>query len=337
MNKHNPGLVYIVTGAAGHLGGAVVKKLNETGKTVYALCLPGEKHMPAGENITVFTGDICDTESLSAIFGSCAGRPAAVIHCAGIVSIASKSDKKVYDVNVGGTKNIISLCEKYNIEKLVYISSVHAIPEVPGGGTVFEGDSFSPDSVIGLYAKTKAEATRCVLDYAGRGRKASIVHPSGIVGPGDFGKGHITQLVIDYCRGRLFFGIDGGYDFVDVRDVAEGILACCEFGVGGRCYILSGRYFKVFEILDMLSEITGKKKIKKMLPMWFLKATAPLSEFYYKILRQPPLFTPYSIYTLRTNANFSSGRAAVELGYAARPMRETLKDTIEWLKENGRI
>ena len=334
--KHNA-QIYIVTGAAGHLGSTVAQKLNERGKSVYALCLPNEQHLPQGRNVTVFYGDICDTDSLTDMFESCTDKSVTVVHCAGIVSIASKFNQKVYDVNVGGTKNIISLCEKYNIEKLIYISSVHAIPELPAGETITEVEFFSPGDVVGLYAKTKAEATQCVLDYARRGYKASVIHPSGIVGPGDFGRGHITQLVIDYCKGGLTSGINGGYDFVDVRDVADGILSCCEYGRSGECYILSGQYFKVYELLNMLHEITGKKKIKRILPLWFVKLTAPLSEIYYKILKQPPLFTSYSIYTLNTNANFGCDKAAKELGYAARPMRNTLADTIQWLKDNNRM
>jgi len=329
--------IYIVTGAAGHLGGVVTSMLNEQGRSVYALCLPDEKHLPQGENIKVFTGDVCNIDSLTDMFGSCENESVTVIHCAGIVSIASKYNQKVYDVNVNGTKNIISLCEKYNIEKLIYISSVHAIPELPAGGIITEADSFSPDDVTGLYAKTKAEATQCVLDYVKRGYKANVIHPSGIVGPGDFGRGHITQLVIDYCKGGLTSAINGGYDFVDVRDVAEGILSCCENGKSGECYILSGQYYKVYELLNLLHEITGKKKIKRILPLWFIKITAPLSELYYKILRQPPLFTAYSIYTLHTNANFSHKKAAKELGYTACPMTQTLADTVSWLKENNRI
>ena len=329
--------IYIVTGAAGHLGSAVTKMLNEQGKTVYALCLPDERHLPQGEHIEIFTGDICDIDSMAELFESCENHSVTVIHCAGIVSIASKFNQKVYDVNVGGTKNIISLCEKYNIEKLIYISSVHAIPELPANETITEVDRFSSDDVVGLYAKTKAEATQCVLDYAKRGYNASVIHPSGIAGPGDFGRGHITQLVIDYYKGGLTSGIKGGYDFVDVRDVADGILSCCENGKSGECYILSGQYFKVYDLLNLLHEITGKKKIKRVLPLWFVKLTAPLSELYYKILKQPPLFTSYSIYTLNTNANFSNEKATKELGYTARPMQQTLTDTIQWLKENNRI
>ncbi|MCL2814517.1 MAG: NAD-dependent epimerase/dehydratase family protein [Oscillospiraceae bacterium] len=338
MPEHNRQAVYIVTGAAGHLGGAVTKKLNELGKIVYALCLPNEKHLPQGGHIRVFYGDVCNTDSLTDMFEHCANeKEVTVIHCAGIVSIASKFDQKVYDVNVTGTKNIISLCGRYNIQKLVYISSVHAIPELPASEKITEIGRFSPDDVVGLYAKTKAEATQCVLDYAKCGHDANVIHPSGIVGPGDFGRGHITQLVIDYYKGTLTSGIDGGYDFVDVRDVADGILSCCENGRSGECYILSGRYFKVYELLNLLHEITGKRKIKRILPLWFVKLTAPLSEIYYKILRQPPLFTAYSIYTLNTNANFSHEKAAKELGYGVRPMEQTLADTIKWLAENNRL
>ena len=329
--------IYIVTGAAGHLGSAITKELDRQGKKVFALCLPGEPHMPGGGRIKVFTGDVCDIGSLSEIFEQCANSPATVIHCAGVVSISSAFDQRVYDVNVGGTKNIISLCEAYNVSKLVYVSSVHAIPELPKGEVIKEVGSFSPNAVVGLYAKTKAEATQCVLDYMNRGFSANVVHPSGIVGPGDFGRGHITQLVIDYYKGGLTSGIDGGYDFVDVRDVADGILSCCEFGRTGSCYILSGQYYKIRELLDLLHEITGRKKVKRILPLWFVKATAPLSELYYKLLRQPPLFTAYSIYTLHSNACFSHMRASVELGYKARPMRQTLADTVAWLRENGRI
>jgi len=329
--------VYIVTGAAGHLGGAVTKALGERGAAVRALCLPSEKCPPQGDHVKVFFGDVRDADSLNGIFEGCADELAAVIHCAGIVSISSKFDKNVCDVNVGGTKNIIALCEKHDVRKLVHVSSVHAIPELPAGEIIAEVDRFSPDSVVGLYAKTKAEASQCVMDYIARGRDANIVHPSGIVGPGDFGGGHITQLVIDYCKGRLTSGINGGYDFVDVRDVARSIVACCATGKSGECYILSGQYFKVYELLNLLREVTGKRAIRSVLPLWFAKATAPLSELYYRILRQPPLFTAYSIYTLGSNANFSREKAARELGHAPRPMRQTLEDTVKWLEGCGRL
>lgn len=327
--------LYLVTGAAGHLGNAIVHRLLELGKDVRALVLPHEKHIPAA-NIEIFYGDVCNKESLEAYFENPQKKDMIVIHCAGIVSIASKYQQKVYDVNVNGTKNLVDLCEKHNVKKLVYVSSVHAIPEKPKGQTISETNLFDSDDVVGLYAKTKSQATDIVLAAARRGLNASVVHPSGITGPLDNGKGHITMLVSDYCNGRLTAAMNGGYDFVDVRDVAEGIISCCNKGKPGECYILSNGFFTIGEILYMLHEITGIKEIKCFLPLWFIKLTAPMAELYYKILRRPPLFTPYSIYTLNSNSLFSHEKATKELGYTTRDMKETLRDTVNWLKKGRR-
>ncbi len=325
--------LYLVTGAAGHLGSAVIRELKKMNKNVRGLVLQGEKNIP--EDIDIFYGDVTKKDSLEDFFEN-SGAELIVIHCAGIVSITSNYSQLMYDVNVNGTKNIVELCIEKNVKKLVYVSSVHAIPEKPKGEIIFETKNFDPDKVVGNYAKTKAEATKYVLDSSRR-LNVSIVHPSGICGPYDFGNGHITTLVKDYYTGKLVAGIRGGYDFVDVRDVAKGILSCLERGRQGECYILSNKYFSVREILNMLYDITRKKKIKSFIPLWFIKIMAPVAEFYYKILKQPPLYTPYSIYTLNSNSIFSNEKAKKELGYKTRKMKETLKDTVKWLKNKNII
>lgn len=326
--------IYLVTGAAGHLGSALLARLLELGKDVRALLLPGGENIPPGD-YELFYGDVTNKESLKAFFSNPDQKDLIVIHCAGIVTISSQYQQKVYDVNVNGTKNIVDLCLENSVKKLIYVSSVHAIPEKPVGETITEIYDFDPDTVVGPYAKTKAEATAYVFASAQKGLNVSIVHPSGICGPYDDGRSHLTTLVIDYYRRRLTSGVDGGYDFVDVRDVVEGIIACSEMGRAGEGYILSNRFYEMREILGILHNITGKKKITSYLPHWFVKAIAPLAEIYYKILKQAPLFTTYSIYTLNTNAIFSHEKATEELGYHTREMEETLADTIEWLKERG--
>ncbi len=328
-------MLYFVTGAAGHLGSVVTRQLAQSGNEVRALVLPNEEHPP--ENAELYIGDVLDKESIRPCFENLNGRRLTVIHCAGIVSIASKFDQAVYDVNVTGTKNIVDLCAEYNVFKLVYVSSVHAIPELPHGTTITEVAEFSPELIVGSYARTKAEATAYVLGAARRGLNACAVHPSGITGPYDNGRGHLTSLVIDYCSSKLTSGVRGGYDFVDVRDVAAGIIAAAEKGRCGECYILSNKFYRVREILFMLHQITGKRKISHFLPTWFVKITASLAEMYYKLRKVPPLFTAYSIYTLNTNARFSHQKAVSELGYTTRDMKETLTDTVNWLKAAGRI
>ncbi len=326
--------LYLITGAAGHLGCVLASMLRQAGAKVRGLVLPTEKNLPP--DIDIFVGDVRDKSSMLSFFSDFGDYTPVVIHCAGIVSIATKVDTTVYEVNVKGTDNIIEMCKSHGVEKLIYVSSVHAIPEKPKGQVITETDEFSPDTVIGSYAKTKAQATANVLSAKDE-LCVCVVHPSGIVGPADNGRGHLTTLIIDYYKRRLTSGIYGGYDFVDVRDVAQGIISASQKGRCGECYILSNKFYSIKDILTLLHEITGKRKITNFLPLWFVKLTAPLAELYYKILRQPPLFTSYSIHTLNSNANFSHAKAAAELGYTTRDMRDTLTDTVNWLKEKNRI
>ena len=147
----------------------------------------------------------------------------------------------------------------------------------------------------------------------------------------------LTQLAIDYCKGRLPAGIEGGYDFVDVRDVARAIVACCEKGQRGECYILSNRYVTVREMLELFHEATGLRRVRLYVPIGLAKAFAPLCELYYRLARRTPLYTSYSLTTLTGNANFSHAKADRALGYTVRPFRETVADTIAWLKKAKRI
>ncbi|MDR1408944.1 MAG: NAD-dependent epimerase/dehydratase family protein [Oscillospiraceae bacterium] len=325
--------LYILTGAAGHLGSAVLQTLKGAGSRVRALVLPSERNKIKEAGIEVITGNVLEPDSLKPLLRGINGDDVRVIHAAGIVSIASKTNPAVHDVNVEGTRNILRLCKENDVGKLVYVSSVHAIPEKPHGETILETADFNPESVNGDYAKTKAEATCAVLDAAASGLNASVVHPSGILGPYDEGNNHLNTMVIDYCRGKLSVGVRGGYDFVDVRDVADGVVSCCEKGRPGECYILANKYFTVAELLKALSEITGLREIKSILPLWFAKLTAPLAELYYKVRRQQPLFTAYSLYTLSSNAEFSHEKAEKELGFHPRELAETLRDTIAWLRQ----
>lgn len=330
--------LYLVTGAMGHLGNVIIRKLLKRGYQVRGLALPGDELVPIQHpNYQLVRGDVCDQDSIRPLFEQTDGAALYVIHTAGIVSIASKFQQKVFDVNVLGTRNVVSLCQEYQVDKLVYVSTVHAIPEQKKGQVITEVNHFDPEQVKGLYARTKAEASQIVLDAAEQGLNASIVHPSGIIGPGDFGRGHLTQLIIDFMNRKLTACVRGGYDFVDVRDVADAILSCVKHGRQGECYICSNQYFDIKEVLDLLHDISGNKAVKTVLPTWFAKATAPLAELYYKALKQPPLYTSYSLFTLQSNGLFSHDKATKELGYAPRPIRATLEDTVKFLYEHRRI
>ncbi|HWR22428.1 MAG TPA: NAD-dependent epimerase/dehydratase family protein [Feifaniaceae bacterium] len=330
--------VYIVTGAAGHLGGYVVQALLNRGNEVRAFVLPGESCLPFAERsgglLTHYTGDVRKRETLDQLFESDGDARFIVIHCAGIVSISVHADQRVYDVNVNGTANVVDACAAHHAKRLVYVSSVHAIPLLPFGQDMKEIASFDPDAVTGHYAKTKAAATRLVLDAAGQGLDALIVHPAGIIGPRGLPTGNMAYLISSFISGRLPAAIRGGFDFVDVRDVARGILLAAEKGRSGECYILSNRFIDLRELFDTLSEVAGKKKLRLYLPLWAAKAVAPFMECYYSLFRKTPLFTRYSLLTVTRNAAYSHEKATRELGYSTRPLKETLSDIVQWLKQS---
>lgn len=331
--------VYIVTGASGFLGNNIVRRLSKIGAgEIRALLLPCDSG-EALKNLSckVYRGDVTQPQTLGGIFEGTENCELFVIHCAAVVYIKTKRNQTVYDVNVNGTKNIVKMTLRKG-GKLVYVSSVHAIPEKPQGELMTEISDFSPKTVNGQYAKTKAIAADFVLRAVReRGLNACILHPSGIIGPYDYTGSHLTQLFADFANGRLKACVKGGYDFVDARDVAKGVISACDNGRAGECYILSNRYVEVKQLLDIAAEVTGRKKISVMLPMWLAKATASLSEKYYELLGQPPLYTKYSLFVLASNSVFSNQKARTELGYNCRNIYKTVKDTMLWLKATGKI
>ncbi len=328
MNK-----IYIITGANGFLGNNIIRKLEqEKNSEIRAFVLKGES-VKSLENLKckIYYGDITKKETLASVFENTDGKEVFVIHCAGIVYIKSKYNPLVYNVNVNGTKNIIDKVLNINA-KLVYISSVHAIPEC--NGVITETVDFDPNRVEGLYAKTKAEAAKYVMDAVNTKKlNACIIHPSGIIGPNDYGNSHLTELVKEVASGKLFACVKGGYDFVDVRDVADGVINACNKNTKGECYILSNKYITIKELSDIICDCVKRKKINIVLPIWIAKIFASFFEIYYNLKKQTPLFTKYSLYTLSSNANFSNEKAKKELNFKNRDMIDTIKDTIKWINQ----
>lgn len=324
----------LVTGATGHIGNVLVRALLKKGYDVTAFVRNMETlESLDGLNISLAYGDVRDINSLESAFKDID----VVFHLAGIIDIGNGNKKQMYEVNVNGTKNVVDTCKKMHVKKLIYTSSVHAIPPKPKGEIIEETKSFSPDLVKGTYAKTKAEATKYVLESNCKDLEAIITHPSGVIGPYEYITSNLGQLIIDCAHKKMGAYLDGGYNFVDVRDVADGLVSALEKGRAGECYILAGHYVTIKELMQYVQDITGVPAPKFKIARWFAYATGALSEIYYKIVKQKPLFTSYSVYTTGTNANFSIEKAKKELGYSPRDIKDTMVDTIYWMKENKKI
>ena len=318
--------LFIITGANGHLGGTIVRMLNGRPVQVRGLVLKKKKKQDTG-SIHYYSGDVREPETLRPLFEGCEDMETIVIHTAGIIDISNHVSPELYDVNVNGTKNILALCREYPVKRLVYVSSVHAIPEQKRGNVTGEIRDFSPDAVVGGYAKTKAEATREVRRAAQEGLDAVVVHPSGILGPYDRSGNHLVQMVAEYLHGTLPACVKGGYDFVDVRDVAEGCLLAAEKGRKGECYILSDRYCEIREVLEIAGAVSGKKKLP-VLPLWMAKMAAPFIQLHARRKKRRPLYTAYSLHVLGTGERFSHKKATEELGYHPRDLKVTIRDMV---------
>lgn len=324
----------VVTGGTGHIGNVLVRKLLENGEKVRAVVPPSEDTMALdGLDVEIVPGDVCDITSLNEAFNGAD----MVFHIAGIISIIPGNTDLLYSVNVGGTHNVVKACLYSHVKRLIYTSSVHAFPVPPYGSPLVETKFFNPDEVVGDYAKSKSMATTEVLGGIHQGLDAVIIHPSGVMGPYQYKLSNTGQLVLDYIRKKIPVCIKGAYDFVDVRDVADGLIAASQRGRTGENYILSGEMISIEKIFSILEKVTDIKAPKFKLPIAAAKMMVPFGTVYSYITKRKPIFTSYSLYTLSTNSLMSHEKATRELNYMPRPLEQSISDTVKWFQNIKKI
>jgi dihydroflavonol-4-reductase len=326
--------MWLVTGATGHVGNVLVRKLLERGEKVRALILPGEsRESISGLNIETLDGDILHMDS---VFESIQGVKG-IFHLAGVISIMPGPNPFVRKVNVEGTKNILRAALEKGIKKLVYTSSIHAIQRVESG-MIDESIPYDMNNPYGAYDRSKAEATLEVLNAAHSGLDAVVTCPTGVIGPYDFRGSMMGAVIHDAATAKPTLYVDGAYDFVDVRDVAEGLISAAAYGKRGESYILSGQKISVRYLLETVREITGRNFFQMKIPFDFAKFAALFTPIYYKLANATPRFTPYSLEVLQSNSNISHAKATRELNYTPRPLYESIHDAVNWFleKKNNR-
>ena len=336
-NNKNRNELYIVTGAAGNLGSAIVRNLVANGKTVRSFVLRGEeaaRHLPEGAN--VYEGDVTDVSSLDTLFSDIPEDTAVYcIHCAAMVSVSNLVADKIWHVNVDGTQNIIDQCKTHGA-RLIFIGSTGAIPEEPKGTIIREVESFDPNAVIGIYDQTKAASCQLVLDAIHAGEiDGCLILPSGISGPGDYTFGNVAGVIKEYVEGKMPAGVEGTFNCADNRDMAETIVRACKEGRSGESYILGGDQIGMKEVFDILAEHTGLPTIKTILPAGMGKFLGSMSDMAELVTHKPQRMTSFAVYNLVRNNEFDSSKAMKELGYSPRPMAQSVAEEIDWMLEEG--
>lgn len=323
--------IVAVTGASGHLGANLVRALLEQGRRVRVL-----EHMHTngyqGLNVEVVKGDVCSIESLEKL---CQGVEC-VYHLAAKIYLGKKRDIETEKVNIEGSRNIAQACLHQKVKRLIYFSSIHAFSPFPLHETVDETRPLISSNKASCYNLSKAEGTHEIRKAIKQGLDAVILYPSAVIGPCDFIPSAMGKLICDISQKRLLILCEGGFNWVDVRDVVHGAIAAEKKGRTGD-YLLSGEWLKLSEIAKIIARQTQKKSFCLSLPAGLAHFVANLIEAYGDLTKTHTSFTCAAVEALQHYRSISHEKAKSELGYSPRPIEETILDTLTWHKNRKSI
>jgi dihydroflavonol-4-reductase len=324
----------LVTGASGHIGNVLIRELLKRGKRVRALVRPG-KGLPAGLvgiDAEVAYGDLLNEESLERAMEGVE----TVYHLAAKISLTTGPDLETTQVNLEGTRNILAAVKRKGVRRLVYASSIYSLQKPASGNPIDENQQFETEQSQGTYDASKAMASIEVQMAAAEGMDVVIVCPTAVTGPYDFHNSEAGRAVKIYMRPGLKFIVDGAYDFVDVRDAADGFIRAAEKGKSGEKYILSGERLTVAEVARIVGEASGGWHSYIKVPIAVAYLAADLMPIVTYFRGGEPLFTRYSLDAICSNSQISHEKATKNLGYSARPAREAILDSVCWFQAQAR-
>jgi dihydroflavonol-4-reductase len=325
-------MLMTVTGGAGRLGNALVRLLVERGHRVRVL-EPGEGPLPglAGvPNVELVRGSVLDPEVVARVVQDAE----VVYHVAAKVHLDKDRDGSLYAVNVRGTDHMVRAVAKTG-KKLVHCSSHHALDREPLDVPLDEARPLALHDPCD-YHRTKAQAEELVLQAVARREvDAVIVNPATMVGPWDFEPSMLGRALLLLAKRELPAVIDALTDYVDVRDVAEGMVTAAEKGVRGERYLLSGEVLSLAEVLGLWGEITGVAQPRLCLPVWAAWAFVPAAAVWSMVSGKPPELTPGLLRAAVGNRAVSQDKARAALGWNPRSMRTSLADTYTFFVEQG--
>ena len=319
-----------LTGASGHIGGVLSKllidKTCEIGVFSYQtkIDLDVPQHMG---NIT----NKADVDAFVKQYDY-------IIHMAADISMGGGTKERMWQTNVLGTKNIAEACLEHKVKRLVHFTSIAAIDQMPLDVPVSEKSPLVNEKAFATeYGRSKAAAEREVLKCIAKGLDAVMVAPTSVLGPLDYKPSVLGQSLLDIYHNKIPAVVKGGQDWVDVRDIAEGTWLALEKGRSGEKYLLGSEFFTIQELSIMVGEIFNRKVPTTALPYWLARLGVPFEAIKSKISGKPNGFTQEGLTALKYgNPSISHLKASKELGYHPRPVRESLKETLEWLlKHHG--
>jgi dihydroflavonol-4-reductase len=318
----------LVTGATGFMGRVLVARLLEEGRAVRIL---ERRPSDAFDGLAVerVTGDVTQPETLPA---ACAGAET-VFNLAGLLSYDARDEARLQAVNVDGVANVLAAARQAGSGRVVHVSSVAGVGYTEDPARPLHEDSPFPEGAWrNHYARTKRLSEETALRAAAEGQDVVVVCPGFLLGAGDVNRIN-TFVVEEYLRGVLRTTVAGGISSVDVRDVADGLMAAERKGVSGRRYILTSEDGNLShrDFFALAGEVDGKRRWTVQLPPALLIPFARLG----RAVRLPVPLSPEEIEAACHYWYFTPARAMAELGFRPRPVREAMEATVRYLRARG--
>ncbi|MGH2628207.1 MAG: NAD-dependent epimerase/dehydratase family protein [Anaerolineales bacterium] len=317
----------LILGATGFIGGHIARLALSEGWQVRGLRRgPGAAGALTGAGIDWFEGDLDRAQGPASAFEGVD----IVFHAAGFYPTGGERSPGATARGVAQTRHVLEACRRARVPRLVYTSTLTTIGAPgPGEGRLAdERDHYLPGSLPGsAYYESKYAMESEVL------RSASawtvVLNPTAVLGPGDV---HLSlaRVVLAAARGQMRFWLPVTTNVVDVRDVAADHLRAASLGRPGERTILGGHNVTVRELLERVARLTGRRPPRWELSPRALEAAARLASLV------PGLAGGTGhLRAVRRWQGYDTSKARRELGSTARPLEETLRDTLEWLEASG--
>jgi 3beta-hydroxysteroid-4beta-carboxylate 3-dehydrogenase (decarboxylating) len=326
-----------VTGASGHLGANLVRRLLHEGEQVRVLVRRGSDNRGVdvlGSQVEVVEGDLRDLESLRRAVKGCQR----AYHCAAQLVTVDGREQEIFDSNVLGTRNFLTAAREGGLERVVVTGSFSAVGHRPGQPSD-ESVPFNPFEHAMAYEKSKAGVEHEVLKAAVEGLDVVIATSCAILGPYDYKPSRMGRVLRDFAHGKMLAYIPGGFEFVAARDIVEGHLLAMKKGRTGQKYIISSGHVSVDELMDIMARVTGRRKPPLRLPA---PVMAVISEFTTRILKvvapdSPQRLTPGAVRILRQHRRADISKAKRELGFVPTPIEDAIREQYQWFVADGQI
>ncbi len=319
-----------ITGASGFLGYHLIQKLLEEGHEIKAVALnattaPSLKQF----HIQKSDLDVRDSRGHRELFEG----QDVVYHLAAKIALSNAYEEELMAINVNGSKAVAQAALDAGVKRFIYVSSVHALSRHPHHECVDETRTLALDDPFS-YDRSKAKAELAMREFAKKGLNIVIVNLVGLFGPHDYEPSLMGASLIGMMKSkRAFIVCNGGFNFLDVRDAADTLVRMIEKGKTGESYILGGEWYHSREMGQTVATVSGHGAKMFILPLFVAKITLPFNRLMWRLLGQKEMYTEQSIVHLKSHRFISDKKARTELDHRSRPLWETMRDMVRWLRE----